>query len=83
VSDAKRKIEIGSAFPYDAPDAWWWVATPRPALPPSDWAHAAARGVMEELQGRVGIKHIFEDVEEDVRVDIVESIAAIIRAARP
>lgn len=47
--------------------------------PPTDWAHAAARGVLADLLDRKGIKHGFTDVEEDTRVEIVQSLAEIIR----
>lgn len=78
---AEITLRRGSEFPYDAPDAWWHtegVAVPPPA---TDWAHAAARGVLADLTDRRGIKHGFEGIDELVRVEIVESLAAIIRAA--
>lgn len=72
-------VTHGNEFPYDASDAWRNSDDAPP--PPSDWAHSAARGVLADLTDRRGIKWGFDDVDEDVRVEIVEAMAAIIRAA--
>lgn len=48
---------------------------------PKDWAHAAARGVVADLQGRRAIKWGFDDIDEEIRAEIVASLAAIIRLA--
>lgn len=79
---ARFAIEHGGKFPYDASDAWWsaqYGASPPPS--PTDWAHVAARGVLADLQDRRDIKRPFEEIDEDVRVEIVEALAAIIRLA--
>lgn len=76
---AALSLEVGSRYPYDAPDDWW--DTDYPSLLPGDWAHAAARGILADLLDRRGIKHEFKQVDEDVRQEIVASIAAIIRLA--
>lgn len=80
MSDPAFQIEMGTNYPYDASDAWWEADGKKPPRH-KDWAHAAARGVLADLQDRGGIKHGFDNVDEDVRRDIVESLAAIIRLA--
>jgi hypothetical protein len=68
---AVRQLEHGAKFPYDGDG---------PAI---DWAHAAARGVLADLCDRRGVKHELREVDDDVRVELVASVAAIIRAAAP
>lgn len=63
---AKQSIELGAKYPYDS-------------VPPLDWAHVAAHGIVADLNDRSGIKNGFRGVDPDVRREIVESIAAIIR----
>lgn len=79
---AKQKLKHGNDFPLDAPDAWWEGDATNPP-PPKDWAHAAARGVIADLQDRRGIKHELErgNLDEDIRAEIVDALAAIIREA--
>lgn len=80
---AERSLRHGEKFPFDAPESWWNEPSGKASPPPAtDWAHAAARGVLADLQDRRGIKRGFEDLDEEVRVDIVSALAAIIRAAR-
>lgn len=73
--DAKRRIEHGAKYPYDG------------ERPEQDWAHRAARGIAADLCDRRGIKWEMGKVDDDsesdysVRCDIVDSHAAIIRAA--
>lgn len=50
-------------------------------LKQKDYAHRAARGIVSNLQDRRGVKNGFNRIDEDMRIDIVESIAAIIREA--
>lgn len=78
-TNARRELAQGNEYPYDAPRAWWSSKQPPP--PPTDWAHAAARGVVHDLCDRQGIKHSFDAVDEDTRVDLVDALAAIIRVA--
>jgi len=76
---AERTLATSARYPYDAGDAWWHRAgDPAPA---EDWAHAAARGVLGDLTDRGGIKHGFNGIDQDVRVEIVQSLADIIRTA--
>lgn len=74
--DPTFRLEHGNKYPYDAPDDWE-VTTP---LPPIDRAHATARGIIADLTDRSGIKHGFSDIDQGIRVDIVEDLASIIRA---
>lgn len=76
----KITLERGNKWPYDAPDAWWGGDGGDPPKP-VDWAHAAARGVLYDLNDRGGIKHGFANIDENIRKDIVVALAAIIRAA--
>lgn len=78
--EAARNVKRGNEYPYDAPDSWWGSDGIEPP-PPADWAHSAARGVIYDLQDRGGIKHGFANIDEDIRAEIVISLAAIIRAA--
>jgi hypothetical protein len=81
MGDAAFRLKHGAEFPYDAPDAWWSVPSNEPP-PASDWAHAAARGVIADLQDRHTIKRGFDDIDEDVRAELVQTLASIIRAAK-
>jgi hypothetical protein len=75
-------LDRGARRPFDAPDAFHDLAGQVPP-PATDWAHRAARGVIADLQGRSGIKHQLDPLStaEDTRVELVETVAAIIRAA--
>lgn len=76
---AARTLKAGAENPYDAPDDFY--AGEDTAPPAKDWAHAAARGVMHDLGDRRGIKWHTENVAEDVRAELVQSLAEIIREA--
>ncbi len=80
MSDAQTRLEQGALYPYDAPDSWWKSAGTA-ATPAADWAHYAARGILADLTDRRGIKHGFDDIDEDVRIEMVASLAEIIRSA--
>lgn len=73
---ADIRLKHGEEFPYHE-------------RPPKDWAERAALGVLADLCDRRGIKHALYDVEcsadEDdcIRVEIVTSLAEIIRRAAP
>jgi hypothetical protein len=77
---AKHCLERCSKYPYDHRD-------PRDDEsdvtfdPPEDWAHYAARGVIADLCDRRGIKHGFNGVDEDVRLEIVQTLREIIATA--
>lgn len=76
---AQATLKAGAENPYDAPDDFYDAEDTAP--PAKDWAHAAARGVMHDLGDRRGIKRHTENVAEDVRAELVQSLAEIIRAA--
>lgn len=77
---AQTTYDHGQKWPYDAPDAWWAADGESPP-PADDWAHAAARGLLSDLNDRRGIKNGFRGVEEETRAEIVQSLARIIRHA--
>lgn len=79
---AKQQLQFGQQYPFDAPDGWWNSATY--TIPPVrvDWARRAARGVIEDLKDRHTIKHALSGIDEATRVEIVDSLAEIIRTAR-
>jgi hypothetical protein len=78
----KQTITTGNRFPYDETDAWWEHANvDHDTSPPKDWAHSAARGVVEDLRARQGIKHAFENVGEATRKELVSTLTDIIRYA--
>lgn len=80
MADARHSIEMGERFPYDGGEAFWNDRRPTPP-PAKDWAHKAARGVLANLSDRAGIKHAVEDVDHEVRAELTESLAGIIRLA--
>lgn len=69
MADARFHFNLGQKSPYDA------------GRPCEDWAHAAARGVISDLKDRRGIKNGFNDVDDDIKSEIVDSMAEIIRIA--
>lgn len=78
--DPQWTLKHGNMFPYDAPDAWWDDGGISPP-PPKDWAHSAARGVVADLCDRRGTKRGFEEVDDGTRLEIIETLAAMIREA--
>jgi hypothetical protein len=48
---------------------------------PMDWAHFAARGVLSNLGGRRGMDCAINDLDQEIRQEIVDTVAAIIRMA--
>lgn len=72
---AKWNLEAGTQWPYDAPDGEGFVVE-------GDWAYRAARGVVANLCDRRGIKHGFEEIDPDIRREIIETLADIIRMAK-
>ena len=66
---AARTLELGVKYPYAE------------GFVPQDAADRAALGVCADLLDRRGIKWAMQDVDPDVRADIVTALAAIIRAA--
>jgi hypothetical protein len=75
-------LQQGERYPYDATDEFREDDMPGANPPPAeDWAHAAARGVVVDLKVLRGIKHVFDNVDEEVRREIVASIRRIILLA--
>lgn len=70
---AQRNVDGGAEYPYDAPN--------QAMLGDGDWSVLAARAVIYDLTDRRGIKHGFDNVDDDVRIDIVRALAATIKAA--
>ena len=86
MSRTKEQIAIdtlahGQAFPYDATDKWLESIDDEPFGVNAPWNVRAARGVIADLQDRRTIKWGFEEVDEETRAEMVESLAAIILAA--
>lgn len=82
MSMSKRNLDHGAAHPYDGGADFWEDRTPTPP-PATDWAHAAARGVLADLLDRSGIKWALDDenIDHKLRAEIVQSLAETIRAA--
>lgn len=80
--DVKSRLAHGAKYPYDAPDSWWQQDGEPVPPPATDWAHKAARGVLADLGDRHTIKRGFENIPEDIRAEIVDTLAAIIRHAQ-
>lgn len=76
---AKMRLAHGMRFPYDGSDKFW-EGSEEPDLT-GDWSHNAARGVLADLQDRRTINRGFEDIDEEIRVEIVNSLASIIALA--
>jgi hypothetical protein len=60
-------LKHGADFPFDAPEGWgepdWEKRDP---LPPKDWAHAAARGVLADITDRRGVRQALDDVDHEI-----------------
>jgi len=80
-ADAAFYLAHGAAFPFDG-SASFWTHGEKPE-PAKDWAHAAARGIIANLADRRGIKQELDthNIEAEMRVEIIEDLAAIIREA--
>jgi len=71
---AELNLRSGAECPYDH-------AGDDPPSAALDWAEAAARGVLSDLCGRGGIKHELYGIDQGVRVELVATMAEIIRVA--
>lgn len=72
---AEMRLSFGQRYPYDQGETG-------PAPSSGDWAVKAARGVLADLSDRRGIKWELGKVEHDIRKEIVQSLADIIRLAQ-
>lgn len=79
MSEYDSLIEMGEKFPYDAPDAWNRDYPNVEPIPSTDWAHKAARAIIQDLKDRAGISYELETIEEKYRIEIIAKIAWIIR----
>jgi len=66
---ANDAILHGQKYPYDRD------------RPNEDFAHVAARGIFADLTDRRGIKIELNRCDDDVRMEIVDAVAEIIRLA--
>lgn len=65
-SHAKRMILQATARPYDG-------------RPSADAAHLTAQAVLADLQDRRGLGQVLSGLDDDVREEITEVLAAIVR----
>lgn len=79
---ASMMLAHGQRWPYDAPDPTSTVETIEGLFPATDWQHAAARGIVADLCDRRAIKWGFQEVDEDIRKEIIGIAAQIIREAQ-
>lgn len=68
MSTAKFRLKHGAEYPFNG-------------RAPTDDAERAALGVLADLCDRRGIKHELQDTDDDIKEEIVTSLAAIIRLA--
>ena len=62
-------LAFGERHPYDG------------RFPAVDWCHVAARGILSDLKDRCGVGDELGMVDHDIRIELVKSVAAIIREA--
>lgn len=77
MSDPRIALKHGYEFPYDAEygDKVGEVENSE------EWAYRAARGVVADLMDRRKIKHGFEEIDLEIRQEIIAYLAKIIRLA--
>ena len=68
MSNPRIRIEHGRKFPYNDRQ-------------PADKYELAALGVLADLCDRRGIKHELDDTDDDIKEEIITTLAAIIRDA--
>ena len=73
MNKAEWALKHGAEFPYDDDSD-----KPKPA---TDWAHAAARGVIADLTGRKGVGNELEEIDAEIRIEVIETLSDIIRTA--
>ena len=70
----KRSIQRGIEYPYDGDDEG---QSPVPLTP----ERVAAYGVLTDLLDRRGIGHALDDIDYEIKEEIVETLAGIIKEA--
>ena len=75
---AQEAMKRGAEFPYDGGTEFWDSDASNPPAA-KDKAHATARGILADLSDRRGVRHVLDDVDHDVRAELTESLAEIIR----
>ena len=75
--DVENSLQHGASFPFDC----WDGDGECTATPATSWAHAAARGILANLSDRRGIDSALDNIDYDVRAEIVQSITEIILTA--
>ncbi len=63
---AKFSVEHGTKFPFNG-------------RPPVDQAETVVLGILADLTDRRGIKHELENCDDDIKEEIVASLADIVR----
>lgn len=66
MSDPKNEIKFGKENPFHGE-------------PPIDKAEEAVLGILSDLADRRGIKHELANCDDDVKKEIVKSLASIVR----
>ena len=81
--EAIQCLYRASQWPYDAPDLWIERDDETPPPIADRWSIAAARAIIFNLLDRRGIKQELHwtKIDEDVRAEIIETIAMIIDMA--
>ena len=90
---ARKCLENGTNYPFDASDAWWSEApddTGFPALLVNDWTRHAARGIADHFSDLSELKNSFRQMfkpedncfNETKRKEIIEILAEIIKQAQ-
>jgi len=72
-------LQLGDKYPFDGSDDFRNGI--EDATPPQDWAHRAVRGIIADLTDRRNIKRGFENIDEDIRIEIVATLSQIVRQA--
>lgn len=85
--DAVASLDHGHEYPYDCDESLHMLKEDEQPKagdwsPPKDWAHLAARGVIANLGDRQGIKHELDACDLEVRSEMIEALASIIRTAK-
>jgi hypothetical protein len=79
---AQRRLLQSELSPFDASDAWRTNGNRDDPPKAKNWAHAAARACIAELQERQGIAPAFDGISEVNRSELVHTLSQIIRAAQ-